>query len=128
MGYDAGGNITAYTSPSLSQSYAYDANGNRTVLQATPGGTSLGSYVPNSNRLQGQTGPTVAYTLDASGNAIAMGSLLFGENVRSQLSQSIGAAGTINYIMNGLDERIYKAPQGGPTTAFVSDAKGRMVG
>jgi YD repeat-containing protein len=66
-GYDPLDRLTSGTSPSITRSWTYDANGNR----QTEGGTAASTYSisPASNRITGITGALArTYAYDAAGN------------------------------------------------------------
>jgi YD repeat-containing protein len=118
FGYDALGRLTAYTSGGATQTYTYDANGNRASYAATTPPVSLAYNVdPASNRLLGIGGGwTGSFTYDAAGNMLSYATpfsgYTFAYNVRNRLAESfVGAIGT-THLINGLGQRVSKVIAG----------------
>ncbi len=67
FGYDALDRLTGYTGGAITQTYKYDADGNRTSLAA--GATTTYAIDAASNRLDGSTGAAIrTLTYDSAGN------------------------------------------------------------
>ena len=131
--YDAVNEITGYTNntPGTSQSYAYDANGNRTQFAATTGATSTAAYTLDtaSNRLlsRNANGTVTNYTLDAAGNLTGDGTRSFTINAAGRLASAKVGRATTSYAYNGLGERVEKSAASG-LTLFTQDAHGNITG
>jgi YD repeat-containing protein len=108
---------------STSYSYQYDANGNR-LRQATRGQSKDYSVDTASNRLLTVGG--VAYQYDANGSVTRDASNQYRYDARGRLIQAVSAAGTTNYQINGLGERIAKQT-GSTTTLFDYDRWGHVI-
>lgn len=132
-GYDDLDRLTGVTggSSATTQSYQYDANGNRS--QATFGGsTYTNTIATGSNRLTATTGPTPAKSnsYDAAGHLLGDGSLTYSD--RGRMASAINAGNTVTYSYNGIDQRVQKS---GPGTliatgsnSYVYDEASRIMG
>jgi RHS repeat-associated protein len=132
--YDALGEIKDYNATGVSQSYLYDANGNRTQLTSITSAASTANYTIDhaSNRLLSRNvnNATVTnYTLDAAGNLITDGIRSFTISGSGHLANvKIGSALTA-YSTNGLGERqAKKSVPPGTMTLFTQDANGNLTG
>jgi len=132
--YDALGEIKDYNATGTSQSYLYDANGNRTQLASITSVASTANYAIDtaSNRLLSRNvnnATTTSYTLDAAGNLIGDGSRSFVISGSGHLGNvKIGSALTA-YATNGLGERLVKkSVPSGVVTLFAQDANGNVTG
>lgn len=112
FGYDGAGRLTAETftvaGVSKTQSYSYDAQGNRTQMTAAAG-TTTSAYNPAGQllRTEGPSGAT-AYLYDARGN----------------LTKTIGPAGTASYTWTPDNRLASLSAPGKPVVSFTYDADG----
>ncbi|WP_232520286.1 RHS repeat domain-containing protein [Ralstonia solanacearum] len=130
FGYDDQDRLTSYLPANSSQSYRYDANGNRTGQ--TIGGNSYTQTVdPASNRQTASTGPSATRnSYDAVGNQTSDGSTTYSYSDRGRLA-SVTKNGTItSYLYNGLGQRVVKSGSNVPTgaTRYVYDEAGHLLG
>ncbi len=132
--YDASGQLTSFSgftsaSPSESQTFTYDVNGNR--LTATLNGVVRShTYASGTNRLASvtQAGATVMInTFDAAGNTLSDGTRSFVYDARGRLVQSVSAGLTSTYLYNGDGQRVKKS-NASQTRVFVYDGAGHMIG
>jgi len=151
--YDLQGRLATWSIPGvLTRTYARDANGNVTAIEAVgygydaldrlvsePGqtfawdanGNRLGdargayTYTPESNRMQ--TAPTGPVTLDAAGNTLTLGAQTFGYDTTGRLAE-VHAPGTppvtFRYREDGLRS---SRTRDGETTQFLYDPSGRLI-
>ncbi|MHC6050636.1 RHS repeat-associated core domain-containing protein [Ralstonia solanacearum] len=130
FGYDDQGRLISYLPANSSQSYSYDANGNRTGQ--TIGGASYTQTVdPASNRQTASTGPTpTKNSYDAAGNQIGDGSTTYSYSDRGRLASVTKNGTTTNYLYNGLDQRVVKSGTNVPSGAvrYVYDEAGHLIG
>ncbi|MGH6813557.1 MAG: RHS repeat domain-containing protein [Methylocella sp.] len=134
FGYDALNRLTDYASGAATQTYTYDADGNRASYAAN--GTSpvslTYSYGKASNRLHGIGGSwTESFTYDANGNMLSHSSpsadYSYEYDARNRLVlSSSGAIGTTELI-NGLGQRTGKIGEDQPTL-FAYDEAGHLTG
>ncbi len=121
------------TATASTSQYSYDASGNRTAKVI--GATSYANTVDtSSNKLlqtQDTTG-TASYSHDAAGNVTGDGINTFSYSDRGRMSSVTNAGGTVNYLYNGLSQRVSKTGPTGmvPTGAayFVYDEQGQLLG
>lgn len=123
--YDSLDRLAQATQTGLTQTWTYDANGNRLTQGDTTSSTFTVSIT--SNRLSSVTGAlSRTYGYDAAGNTTSYSGLIFGYNDAGRMiSVSGGAAAT--YAHNALGQRVKKVT-GGNTTYFVYDEAGHLVG
>jgi len=117
--------LTSASKTGLSQTWSYDANGNR----VTQGGTSSSTYVTSttSNRLSSVSGAlSRTYGYDAAGNTTGYGALAFTYNDAGRMTAVSGGA-SATYASNALGQRVKEAT-GGATTYFVYDEAGHLIG
>ncbi len=130
FGYDDQDRLISYLPTNSSQSYSYDANGNRTGQ--TIGGNSYTQTVdPASNRQTASTGPTPATnSYDAAGNQTGDGSTTYNYSDRGRLASVTKNGTTTNYLYNGLGQRVVKSGSNVPTGAvrYVYDEAGHLIG
>lgn len=124
--YDNLDRLINYTRNSItvtSESYSYDAVGNRTQLSH---GSSVDNYAyaGNSHRLTAITGThPKSYSYTANGNIASDGASTYSYDARNRLVN----AGSTLYALNGLGQRLQKAGPFG-TTNFVYDEQGQLLG
>jgi RHS repeat-associated protein len=140
-GYDSVGRLTSFAGQtsngngaaniSQTQSFTYDANGNRlsavlngvTSNYAYPGGST-----PTSNRLMSVTGSLVmTNTYDNAGNLTNDGTRSFVYDGRGRMTSATAGGTTTGYLINYQNLRVKKSNSGG-TTYFVYDEAGHMLG
>lgn len=125
-GYDLLDRLTNATGTGLSQSWTYDANGNR----LTQGGGASSTYTvsSSSNRLMSVSGAlTRSYTYDNAGNTTADGAATFGYNDAGRMISATKSGVTTNYALNALGQRVRKVVNG-TSSYFVYDEAGRLIG
>ncbi len=133
--YNALDSLHIYASGTATQTYTYDANGNRTgyATNATPPVSLAYNVDPASNRLLGIGGSwTEAFTYDATGDTLSHSSpfadFRYDYDARNRLAVSwSGAAGTTQLI-NGLGQRIGQTNGSVPEFFFVYDEAGHLIG
>ncbi|MGC5809917.1 RHS repeat-associated core domain-containing protein [Ralstonia pseudosolanacearum] len=130
FGYDDQDRLISYLPSNSSQSYSYDANGNRTGQ--TIGGASYTQTVdPASNRQTASTGPTASTnSYDAAGNQTGDGTTTYSYSDRGRLASVSKNGTTTNYLYNGLGQRVLKSGSNVPTgaTRYVYDGAGHLIG
>ena len=115
-GYDPLDRLTSALLPSSTYGYGYDATGNRTSQTS---GAATRSYQTNpaSNRLEAITGSSPAtYSHDANGSITGDGTNSFAYDARGRLAQATTAAGTTQYRVNALGQRVKKRSGGANAT------------
>jgi YD repeat-containing protein len=125
-GYDAMDRLTSATTPSRTQSFTYDGDGNR----LTQGGDAANTYdvASGSNQLSSITGALArTYSYDGAGNTLTDGSHTFTYNDAGRMASVTGSSGTVSYLYNALGQRIRKATAS-TTTLFVYNEAGHLVG
>ncbi|MGA4185026.1 type IV secretion protein Rhs, partial [Ralstonia nicotianae] len=117
FGYDDQDRLISYLPANSSQSYSYDANGNRTGQ--TIGGASYTQTVdPASNRQTASTGPTASTnSYDAAGNQAGDGTTTYSYSDRGRLASVSKNGTTTSYLYNGLGQRVLKSGANVPTGA-----------
>jgi RHS repeat-associated protein len=116
------------------QTYTYDANGNRTGFTAkAPLNTAAltYSYATASNRLLGIGGSeTDSFTYDANGNMLSHSSpaanYSYTYNARNRRAEATVGAVTTTDVINGLGQRTAQTLAG--TDFFVYDEAGHLIG
>ncbi len=136
FGYDALDRLTGYTGGAITQTYKYDADGNRTSLAA--GATTTYAIDAASNRLDGSTGAAIrTLSYDAAGNTTldnrVVTMLGYTYDASGRLVTAKTGAFTTNYLNDGLGERVGRAGFGakaipGGKEAFVYDEAGHLLG
>ncbi|MCY4747421.1 Ig-like domain repeat protein [Pelomonas sp. UHG3] len=160
LSYDAAGRIVGYTHstiPSLDQLFSYDgldrlisaqsgtasygylwdANGNRTQSTVSGAVYTL-SVSATSNRYTSVQSPgggsplTQAQSYDLAGNLTNDGNSTLAYSDRGRLNSAVRAGGTVSYLYNALDQRVFKS---GPvaiissgTSHYVYSEEGRLLG
>ncbi len=127
-GYDSLDRLSSANTSALSESWTYDANGNR----LTQGGTYPMALVisPTSNQITsgssvfgGGTG-----TYDASGNTTQIQGNTASYNGAGRMSSANFNGATAQFIYNALGERIYKNASGSGVTLFMYDEGHHLIG
>ncbi|WP_231669955.1 RHS repeat domain-containing protein [Ralstonia solanacearum] len=130
FGYDDQDRLISYLPANSSQSYSYDANGNRTGQ--TIGGNSYTQTVdPASNRQTASTGPTPATnSYDAAGSLTSDGTVTYSYSDRGRLASVTKNGITTSYLYNALGQRVVKSGSNVPTgaTRYVYDEAGHLIG
>jgi RHS repeat-associated protein len=131
--YDNLNRLTQFTNSQLSQSFRYDANGNRTQVQQ--GAASYTHDIdPGSNKLLRATGPGIGriFDYDAEGNIKSDGSLSFEFALNGRMRSVTGPVGTTSYWYNAIGQRVKKAGPSGiageDNTYYVYDNQGQILG
>lgn len=133
--YDAVNRLNGYTVAGVTQTYTYDADGNR-LSYADNAATPLSltySYDSNSNHLLSISGgSTETYGYDAAGEVdthqTPATSFAFAYDGRGRMIQGAVGAAVEAYGVNGLGQRLTKTPSGGGATTFAYDEAGQMIG
>lgn len=138
LSYDNLDRLIGYAAGSLSETYTYDANGNRTSYATnSPSNLSLTyQYSLTSNQLTGVSGSwNETYAYDANGNVIGhntpMADYIFAYDARDrQVSASVVGQTTKTYLIDGLGQRVGSgdASMGAPQALYSFDARGHLVG
>ncbi|NIA54680.1 RHS repeat protein [Massilia sp. TW-1] len=122
--YDTADRLTSFTQGGVTTTYTYDANGNRT--QQT-GPSVIYTYDTTSNRLSSATFSTPrTYQYDAAGNRIADGLNTYTYSDRGRLAQVSGAA-QLSMYYNALGQRVLKAGAA-QRIYYVYDEEGHTIG
>ena len=125
QGYDLLDRITSAARTGQSQTWTYDANGNR----LTQGGTTSSTFTisSTSNRLSSVSGAlTRTYGFDAACNTTSYSGFTFTYNDAGRMTGVTGGA-TASYSPNALGQRVKKVA-GAVTTYFVYDEAGHLIG
>ncbi|MDM5177190.1 type IV secretion protein Rhs, partial [Massilia sp. DJPM01] len=126
FGYDELDRLTSYSGNGTTQTYAYDATGNR--IKAGFGANSYTNTIdPLSNKLSATTGPGPAKTntYDGAGNLTTDGTLVVTYSGRARPYRLQNGAVTAHQLFNGLEQRVFQTNGGG---IFVYDEQGQLVG
>ncbi|OPK46132.1 type IV secretion protein Rhs, partial [Ralstonia solanacearum] len=130
FGYDDQDRLISYLPANSSQSYSYDANGNRTGQ--TIGGNSYTQTIdPASNRQTVSTGPTTTTnSYDAAGSLTSDGTVTYSYSDRGRLVSVTKNGTTTSYLYNALGQRVVKSGSNVPTgaTRYVYDEVGHLIG
>ncbi|WP_442753675.1 RHS repeat-associated core domain-containing protein [Methylocystis sp. JAN1] len=135
--YDALDRLTGYASGTTTQSYSYDANGNRRSFSTNaPSAQSFAyGYDPASNRLLSLSGSwSENFAYDASGNIVShntpSATYAFTYDAKNRLSQSLTGAIPASYGINGLGLRVSKtdAATPGGRIVYVYDENAHLIG
>jgi RHS repeat-associated protein len=114
--------LTATLGGGHSQSFTYDANGNRTSATIDAASTTY-TYPSNSHRLSSLSGAmSRSFSYDAAGNTTAISGVTFTYDGRGRMKQ----AASVAYLVNGLGERVKKT--GATETYFAYDEAGHLIG
>ncbi|WP_198683851.1 RHS repeat-associated core domain-containing protein [Peristeroidobacter agariperforans] len=125
-GYDTLDRLAAASRSGLSQTFSYDAIGNR----LSQGGTASSSYSvsTSSNRLTSVSGSlSRTYGYDNAGNVTSDGTTTFTYDDAGRMVSSTRASLTATYLYNPLGQRVKKS-SGADATYFVYDEAGRLIG
>ena len=124
--YDELDRLTDASRSGLTQSYTYDANGNRQAKGGTQSSTYNYTSPFNSNRLQSVAGALArAYQYDAMGNVISDGVKSFTYDGAGRMSSVGNGATTFRY--NGKGERVLKQPWGQLYMSYLYDEAGHVL-
>jgi RHS repeat-associated protein len=128
-GYDNLDRLSSANTSALSESWTYDANGNR----LTQGGTYPMALVisPTSNQIT--SGSSAAFgsgtgSYDASGNTTQIQGNTGSYNGAGRMSSANFFGATAQFIYNALGERIYKNATGSGVTLFMYDEGHHLIG
>jgi YD repeat-containing protein len=122
-GYDVMDRLSSFAGAGPSQSFAYDAVGNRTSKTVGPA-TSNYNYAPLSNRLTDVAG--TARTYDANGSSVTDGANTFSYDTRGRMTRAVSSVGTTDYTVNAVGQRIRKTNTQGDTI-YHYDSQGRLI-
>ncbi|MDQ1920563.1 RHS repeat-associated core domain-containing protein [Massilia pseudoviolaceinigra] len=126
FGYDELNRLTSYSGNGTSQTYAYDASGNR--IKASFGANTYKNTIdPLSNKLSAATGPGPAKTnvYNGVGDRTTDGTHVITYSGRARPYRNQNGAVTTHQLFNGLDQRVFQTYGGG---IFVYDEQGQLVG
>lgn len=131
FGYDGLGRLITYVNATGTQSYTYDASGNRTRLSI--GANSFPNSIDTaSNRLSATSGPLPAKTnqFDSAGNLTSDGTIIFTYSDRGRLQSATKSGATTTYRYNGLGQRVGKegAMVASGRNEYVYDESGHLLG
>lgn len=129
--YDGLGRLLTFGGNGGNQSYAYDANGNRT--QFVSGASNyVNTISAASNRLNTTTGPypAKANQFDAAGNLSTDGTVAYVYSDRGRMLRSTNAGVTTSYLYNGIGQRVSKTGTNVTSGAreYVYDEAGHLLG
>ncbi|MGH8414039.1 MAG: RHS repeat-associated core domain-containing protein [Gammaproteobacteria bacterium] len=127
LGYDNLNRLSTGSGAYGSQSYGYDANGNRNTETLNGTNTTL-NIAATSNQLASLSGgQNKTYQYDANGNLISDGTNTYTYDDTNRLAGVTTSSGTDTYQYNGLGQRIEKTV-GSATTVYVYDEAGHLLG
>ncbi len=131
FGYDDQDRLTSFLPAYGSQTYRYDANGNRTGV--TIGGLNATESIDAaSNRLKASMAGwmRMAYRYDTSGNLVSNGWVTYQYSDRGRLASATFVNVTTHYSYNALGQRVAKSGFAVPTGAvrYVYDEAGHLLG
>lgn len=126
-GYDALDRLASWTQGTTTQSFAYDATGNRTSL-AVGGAQYPYTVDPASNRLLEAAGPTPSsFGYDAAGNLVSASAKgTFAYDARLRMVRATVGSTVTEYRLNALGQRVAKL-SGASGTHYHYDAAGRLI-
>jgi YD repeat-containing protein len=115
--------LLSFAGAGPSQSYAYDAVGNRTSKTV---GTATSNYLYSSpsNRLTEVAG--IARTYDVNGSSLTDGANTFSYDSRGRMTRAVSSLGTTDYMVNAVGQRIRKTNAQGDTI-YHYDSQGRLI-
>jgi RHS repeat-associated protein len=126
-GYSLLDRLTSASKSSLSQSWTFDANGNR----LTQGGTTSTTFIiaSNSNRLTTTTGALArTYTFDSAGHPLSDGTRSFTYNAAGKMATATSGGVATTYSYNALGQRVKKSNTTGTTYFVYEDTTGQLLG
>jgi YD repeat-containing protein len=112
----------------LTRSFDYDPTGNRTSHDI--GATRFGATIEaSSNRLLQVSAPgsNTTYGYDANGSRTSDATRQYGYDARGRLVTAVTAAGTVQYRINALGQRVQKSASGS-STVYHYDGQGQLIG
>ncbi|MBX3664871.1 MAG: RHS repeat protein [Burkholderiales bacterium] len=125
-GYDLLNRLTSFTGPSTSQSFTYDAVGNRST-QVIGANTYNYAYSGSSNRISSVSGPVArTFTHDANGSITGDTLVTSTYDNRGRLASVTTGAGTTNYKLNFLGQRVRKT-DASDDTVYHYDHNGKLI-
>jgi RHS repeat-associated protein len=125
-GYINNGNNVANITQT--QSFTYDANGNRLTSKIGTATTSIYTTQATSNRLTSITGGiTKTNTYDTAGNLTSDGTTSLTYDGRGRMLTATNAGLTTSYVINYAGQRVKKA-NSTETVYYVYDDAGHMIG
>jgi RHS repeat-associated protein len=125
-GFIANGNNQPNTQQT--QTFTYDANGNRLTSKIGTATTSTYTTQATSNRLTSITGGmTKTNTYDTAGNLTSDGTMSFTYDGRGRMLTATSAGITTSYVINYAGQRVKKA-NSTETVYYVYDDAGHMIG
>lgn len=108
FGYDGASRLVDVTASGANQSFAYDANGNRTQ-HVWDGQADLYGIDAGSNRLTAIAGARAkAFSYDANGNTVAGGDNAYAYDPFNRMHQVERAGITTHYALSALGQRVRK--------------------
>ncbi len=125
-GYDGLDRLNSASKTALSQSFTYDANGNR----LTQGGTVSSTFTVDtaSNRLSSVSGGlTRTYSYDAAGDTTGYAGNTFTYNAAGRMVSAANSSGTTAYLYNAVGQRVRKSSVTAATN-FAYDESGHLIG
>lgn len=129
--YDDLGQLTFYSGNGSTQTYAYDATGNRSKLGVGANLYSLGTATA-SNKLTSTTGPypgksSVSYL---AGNIASDGTTFYTYSDRGRMRRAAKAGVATDYLYNALGQRVSKAGTSvnSGINYFIYDQEGHLLG
>jgi RHS repeat-associated protein len=130
FGYDGLHRLTSFTSSSGSQTYTYDATGNRTQqkLGTVPYANTIST---TSNRLISAAGPTPKNNVfDPAGNVTSDGVTTSTYGDRGRLKNVSNALAQAAYLYNGLGQRVAKTSTllAAGVNFYTYDEEGKLLG
>jgi RHS repeat-associated protein len=123
FGYDSLNRmVSANLAGGQTQSFTYDANGNRTNATVNAASTTY-AYPGTSHKLSALSGATTrSFTYDNAGNVTASQAISYVYDGRGRMKQ----AGSTTYVVNGLGQRVKK--NSGSDLFFAYDEAGHLIG
>jgi len=128
--YDSASRLKSVASNNGSQSFIYDANGNRTT-HTVNGVADIYNTSSSNNRISTITGGRPkAFSYDANGNTISKtgngGDITYVYDALNRLKATNGTASPLSIFNNGFNQRVMKSSNAG-TYYFVNDAAGKLA-
>lgn len=108
----------------VSEHYAYDVNGNRTLREIGSNPAELATYDAQDRLL---TRGTVDYTFDSEGFLTQRGSDIFQYNSRAQLIKATIAGQVISYDYDGLGRRVSRTSGGDTYQYLYGDPASQLI-